>query len=320
MIEIDENMIEVTSPGYPRALRSLAFPVGFVFAVVVHRSLKGVEAVGPRHIFLAFILLYALQGTIVGLRFGYGVDGLVLVQPVTASMMAPLAFLAFRSLAGAQPKRAFLHAAGPFAVGIAVAFMRDLVDPLLLAIFFGYGVALYRLTLVGDAAAAEASLQRVRPVLRAARLTAGLMLFFAFADGALAAYTVFHGNADVPAAVGLMNIVAVAAVLAYFLLPETRARPLDEPRDPPSEADRATLASIERALEEASLYKDENLSLSRLARRAGLPPREVSGVINRATGFNLSQFVNNRRVTGVSPSHYRAEARKQQVAEPKAKT
>lgn len=55
-------MIEVTSPGYPRALRSLAFPVGFVFAVVVHRSLKGVEAVGPRHIFLAFILLYALQG------------------------------------------------------------------------------------------------------------------------------------------------------------------------------------------------------------------------------------------------------------------
>ena len=111
MIEIDENMIEVTSPGYPRALRSLAFPVGFVFAVVVHRSLKGVEAVGPRHIFLAFILLYALQGMIVGLRFGYGVDGLVLVQPVTASMMAPLAFLAFRSLAGAQPKRAFLHAA-----------------------------------------------------------------------------------------------------------------------------------------------------------------------------------------------------------------
>lgn len=173
-------MIEVTSPGYPRALRSLAFPVGFVFAVVVHRSLKGVEAVGPRHIFLAFILLYALQGMIVGLRFGYGVDGLVLVQPVTASMMAPLAFLAFRSLAGAQPKRAFLHAAGPFAVGIAVAFMRDLVDPLLLAIFFGYGVALYRLTLVGDAAAAEASLQRVRPVLRAARLTAGSSRTFCY--------------------------------------------------------------------------------------------------------------------------------------------
>lgn len=334
----------------------LPFLSGFVFAVVAHRSLKGAEAAGPRHIFLAFILLYALQGMIVGLRFGYGIDALAPVQPVTAAMMPPLAFLAFRSLAGVLPKRPILHAAPPVAVALSLVFLPGFVDALLLAIFFGYGLALYRLTLTGDEAAAEAALQRARPVLRVARLTAGLMLFFALSDGALAVYTAFYGHASVPAAVGLMNIVAIGAVLAYFLLPETGTRPLGEPRDPPSESDRATLASIESALEEASLYKDENLSLSRLARRAGLPPREVSAVINRATGFNLSQFVNNRRVaevcrlleetrkplteimfeagfstksnfnrefrrvTGVSPSHYRAEARKQQVADPKAKT
>ncbi|MBW9063432.1 helix-turn-helix transcriptional regulator [Rhizobium herbae] len=334
----------------------LPFLAGLVFAVVAHQSLKGVDAAGPRHIFLAFILLYALQGMIVGLRFGYGIDALAPIQPVTAAIMPPLAFLAFRSLAGARLKRQILHAAAPLTVALSVAFLRGFVDLLLLAIFFGYGVALYRLTLVGDAAAAEASLQRVRPVLRVARLTAGLMLFFALSDGALAVYTAFYGHAAVPAAVGLMNIVAIVAVLAYFLIPETRAGPLGEPRNPPSGADQALLASIEAALEENALYKDENLSLARLARRAGLPPREVSAVINRATGFNLSQFVNNRRVaevcrlleetrkplteimfeagfstksnfnrefrrvTGVSPSHYRAGARKQQVADPKAKT
>ncbi|MBB5533605.1 AraC-like DNA-binding protein [Rhizobium giardinii] len=39
-------------------------------------------------------------------------------------------------------------------------------------------------------------------------------------------------------------------------------------------------------------------------------------------GFSTKSNFNRefRRVTGVSPSHYRAEARKQQVADPKAKT
>lgn len=335
----------------------LPFLSGFVFALVAHRSLRGVEAAGPRHTFLAFILLYALQGMIVGLRFGYGIDALAPIQPVTAATMPPLAFLAFRSLAAARPKRQILHAAAPLAVALSVAFLRGFVDALLLAIFFGYGLALYRLTLTGDEAAAEASLQRARPVLRVARLTAGLMLFFALSDGALAAYVALYGNAHVPAVVALMNVVAIAAVLGCSLLSEGAAgEPPVRDRNPPSAADSATLARIDAVLEEDALYRDENLSLARLARKAAMPPREVSAVINRATGFNLSQFVNNRRVaevcrllketrkplteimfeagfstksnfnrefrrvTGVSPSHYRAEARKQQVGAPKAKT
>ena len=324
----------------------LPFLAGLVFAVVVYRSLKGVDAAGPRHTFLAFIVLYALQGMIVGLRFGYGIDALGFVQPVTAAAMPPLAFLAFRSLAAARPNRSFLHAAAPLAVGFSVAFLRDLVDILLLATFFGYGLALYRLTRVGDEAAAEASVQRASPVLRAARLTAALMLFFAISDGALAVYTAFNGNADVPSAVGLMNIVVIIAVFGCYMLPEGMMEaPPAKHRTPVSDADAALLTRIDRVLEEDGLFKDENLSLARLARKAGLPPREVSAVINRATSFNLSQYVNNRRVaeacrlieqtrtplttimfeagfstksnfnrefrrvTGVSPSHYRAQAK-----------
>lgn len=334
----------------------LPFIAGLVFAIVVYRSLNGVEAAGPRHTFFAFILLYALQGMIVGLRFGYGIEALAFIQPVTAAVMPPLAFLAFGSLAGARPNRLFLHAMAPLAVGLSVAFLRDLVDVLLLAIFFAYGLALYRLTLAGDEAAAEASLQRARPVLRAARLTAGLMLFFALSDGALAAYTAFYGNTRVPAVVGLMNLVAIAAVLGCFVLPEGMAnRRSTKQIDLLSEADGATLAMIDTALEQDALFSDENLSLARLARKAGLPPREVSAVINRATGFNLSQFVNNRRVaevcrllketkkpliqimfeagfstksnfnrefrrvTGVSPSQYRAEARRGLADVPKTR-
>ncbi|WJH42048.1 hypothetical protein N7E02_17825 [Aliirhizobium terrae] len=172
---------------------------GLIFVLVLHNSLKGVEAPGSRRYFAAFLILYALQGLIVGLHFGYGVTGLAFVQPVTASVMPPLAFLAFRELAGFPPSRPWLHLWAPLAVAIAVAFVQDLIDPLLLVIFLVYGLVLLQLTRTGGAELmAEASLQRMRPALRAARLTAGLMFLFAATDAVLAIYTRLHGAGSVP--------------------------------------------------------------------------------------------------------------------------
>jgi len=45
------------------------------------------------------------------------------------------------------------------------------------------------------------------------------------------------------------------------------------------------------------LYRDENLNLTRLARRAGIPARRISGAINRLTSKNVSQYVNDHRIT-----------------------
>jgi AraC-like DNA-binding protein len=184
-------------------------------------------------------------------------------------------------------------------VALAVGFFRDLVDPLLLVIFFAYGVALYRLTLPGgDEVMAEASLPRVRPAVRAARLTAGLMLFFALSDAALAVYTSIYGARDVPLAVTIMNLAALAAVIVYYFAPDfSSAKPAATSRSiEPTEEDKVALSRIEAALGEGELYRSEDLSLAKLARKARLPAREVSAIINRATGLNVSQFVNDRRI------------------------
>jgi AraC-like DNA-binding protein len=277
----------------------LPFLAGLVFALTLYRSLKGVELPGTRLYFYAFLVLYAFQGVGVGLRFGYGVNGLVPLLPITASIMPPLAFLAFRGLTAKPPDRPWLHAGVPCVVAVSVGFFRDLVDPLLLVIFFAYGIALYRLTLPGgDGVMAEASLQRVRPAVRAARLTAGLMLFFALSDAALAVYTSFYGARDVPMAVTIMNLTAIATVIVYYFAPDFfPAKPAAVPSSiEPTEEDRRALSRIEAALEEGELYRSEDLSLAKLARKARFPAREVSAVINRATGMNASQFVNNRRI------------------------
>ena len=275
----------------------LPFLAGLVFALTLYHALKGVEAVGTRRYFHAFLILYALQGIGIGLRFGYGVDALIPFLPVSASCMPPLAFLAFRGLTAQVPQRPWLHLVAPVAVALSVAFFRDLVDLLLFAVFLGYAIALWRLTLSGgDDVMAETSLQRMRPALRAARLTAGLMFFFAVSDWAIAIYAALYGTAEVPRAVAFMNIAAIAAVIAYYFAPQTAFKTATVSPYQTSEADGAILARVEVALNERELYRNEDLSLARLARKADLPARDVSAAINRSTGLNVSQYVNNRRV------------------------
>jgi hypothetical protein len=204
----------------------LPFISGLVFALTLYRSLKGVETPGPRRYFLFFLMTYALQGMLVGLRFGYGIETLAIIQPATASLMPPLAYLAFRSLAAAPVARPWRHLAGPVLVLGSVLLLPPLVDALLVLMFTVYGVLLYRLTVEDPEAVAETSLHRAVPALRAARLTAGLMLFFAVTDAIVAALAEAYGRQTVPIAVSLMNIAAIAGVLIYYFLPEPASSPV----------------------------------------------------------------------------------------------
>jgi AraC-like DNA-binding protein len=274
----------------------LPFLVGLVVVLVLHRSLKGVEEPRCRLYFLAFFTLYALQGLIVGLHFGYGLEALGKLQPVTAALMPPLAYLSFRSLTDAPSAAPWRHLAGPVAVIAVLLVAPVLLDPLLLALFVFYGLLLWRLTRSGSETMTQASLERMRPALQAARLTAALMFFFGLSDAVLAVYTGFAGAGAVPVAVTLMNIVTMAMVLAFALLPRFNSTDLDRPPPLPNSQDEEIVARVSALLQDGGLYRDENLSLARLARRAGLQPRVLSAAVNRVTGLNISQFVNNVRV------------------------
>ncbi|MBT9372122.1 AraC family transcriptional regulator [Rhizobium sp. CSW-27] len=275
----------------------LPFIVGLVVALILYRNLKGVEAPGSRRYLMAFLCLYALQGMIIGLRFGYGVAPLMLVQPVTAAIMPPLAYLTFRALSSTPVARPWPHALPPLLLALGVAFAPWFVDPLLLLTFLGYGLAIWQLTRREDIT--EPALQKTAAVMRAARVTALLLAFFALTDALLAAFTLVYGNAYVPMAVTGMNIGAIVITGVYYLWPEREVpsaeAPVEDDRRTAPE-DEAALRRIGEALEADGLYAQENLSLARLARKAGMPAREVSAVINRVTGLNVSQYVNNRRI------------------------
>ncbi|WP_137135834.1 AraC family transcriptional regulator [Rhizobium sp. FKY42] len=280
----------------------LPFIVGLVFALTLYRNLKGVETPGSKRYFTIFLVAYALQGIIIGLRFGYGVDWLHLIQPVTAAAMPPLAYLAFRALAAVPVARAWMHILPFLAAAMAVAFLPQLTDALLMTTFGTYGVLLYRFTLNAPDALAEAPLQRMLPALRAARLCAVLLLFFGASDAGLAIFTLLNGNEAVPMVVTAMNLFVLATVTLYIGYPDLFGRDpvIPEPtKFSASDQDQAFLLRIQEALDAKDLYRQEDLSLAKLARRVGAPARDVSAAINRATGLNVSQFVNNRRIREV---------------------
>jgi AraC-like DNA-binding protein len=66
--------------------------------------------------------------------------------------------------------------------------------------------------------------------------------------------------------------------------------PVEEPND------QETLGAIQALMETKRPYRDPDLNLDRLARKAVLPARQISAAINRATGKNVSQFVNDFRI------------------------
>lgn len=275
----------------------LPFIAGLVVALILYRNLKGVEAPGSRRYLLAFLCLYAVQGMIIGLRFGYGVEPLMLVQPVTAAIMPPLAYLAFRALSSTPVIKPWPHVLPPLLLAIGVAFAPWLVDPLLLVTFLGYAVAIWRLTVQDEIT--EPALQKTSAVVRAARVTAILLVFFAFTDALLSVFTFFYGNDFVPMAVTGMNIGAIVITGIYYLWPDREVIAPSETQETVRHTtveDEAALQRIRTALDAEALYTQENLSLARLARKAQMPARDVSSVINRATGLNVSQFVNNRRI------------------------
>jgi AraC-like DNA-binding protein len=129
-------------------------------------------------------------------------------------------------------------------------------------------------------------------------LLAGVLLV----DSAIAADITFFGGRLAAGLIAVGNALVIPFLLvALVLYPRRNPAVPPDPPEPASpaadpQADRALLERIDALLTERRLYRDPDLSLSRLARRLGVPARRVSEAINRERGLNVSQFVNKHRI------------------------
>ncbi len=255
--------------------------------------------------FLALLGLSAIQSFLVGLRWGYHVEWLRFALPVMASFLPPLAYASFRSLMNdwrLKSKETLASVTLPPAAIVVVSVTYPVaIDVVIAGLFVGYAFAIVLLGRRGPDGLEEAQFASVTSVHRALYIAAAalclsacvdivVLLDFEWAKGENVSAIVRNGNL-----LGLL-LIGLTAWVAGDSKPEkplavTEAEPVG-----PSAEDHEIMARIEDVMARHKFYRDENLNLSRLARKLAVPSRQISNAINRATGGNVSQYINQLRV------------------------
>lgn len=255
-------------------------------------------------LFVALLALAAAQGVLVSLVQHYGVAALRPVQPVTATLLPPFAWLTFTASARRRLRASpdGWHLIVPAVTVAIIPAAPGLLDLWVPAVFAAYGGAMLLALRGADALA----LARLDAGGQPARVWAGValaLLLSALSDGLIGA-AIAMGLPDLrlplvslftALSLGLIGVLAVAESLAGAE-PSAGDPPLETapPPDPAHHA--AVMAAVDAAMTGSRLYLDPNLTLDRLARRLRLPTRDVSRAINAATGENASRYVNGFRI------------------------
>lgn len=282
----------------------LFIPLPFVIAILLFPrfvALLRQQEVGNRP-FLVLIGLCIVQSIAVGLRWGYDVTAMRFVLPVLAGALPPLVLASFQSLIHRDRANIrWLNVVPPFVVLTLLILAPRLIDGALVVIFVGYAMILLRLAYAGPDGLEEARLDGAAGAHRALVIAAGALCLSASFDIAVLLAFEWSRGENVPMLVsnanlfGLLLVGLTATVAARAKAPSMPAGEKEEDAAT-AERDRDVLVRVDRLLSEQKLFRDDTLTLARLARRANVPARQISGAINRLVGKNVSQYINDFRI------------------------
>ncbi|MFC5586541.1 helix-turn-helix domain-containing protein [Nitratireductor kimnyeongensis] len=280
----------------------LALPIPMIVALVLGGLLIRIATSSERPPFLMTLLVAcAVQSLIVSLRQHYGVAALLPFQPITATFVPPLTWLAFQT-ASFRPfslPRDLVHLLPPGFAAFCVIFAPDTLDMVVPAIFVLYGFAiLARL----HRSCEDLPLARLESGRLPARIWRGiaLALILSALSDALIALAFITGEAWLPPII--VSVFSSAALLAIGLLAVSPSAIGEaEPQRPeqaqnPSEQDAHLVQRLDALLQADRLYLDPSLTLSRLARRLHVPAKQLSSAINLVSGENVSRYINRHRI------------------------
>jgi len=258
--------------------------------------------------FLPFLLLAlaaALQATLVSLRWDFDVTTFRPLQILLACILPPLAWLAVRSLSSARANRPgasdLIHLLPAVAALVFLAVAPLLIDAVIIITDVAYGIAFVKLLRDDDSVLDRATLFSLANLRRAIWLIVISLLGSSLVDILVMLDFMRTDGAHAATYVSLGALIPLAALLAGALFGASAIPEADldvDPEDavPSTEDDAHILEEVRGLLAGNGLAKDPELSLSRIARRLSLPARSVSRAINRQTGLNVSQFVNDIRI------------------------
>ncbi|MCZ8546687.1 AraC family transcriptional regulator [Mesorhizobium qingshengii] len=284
----------------------LPFVVALLLFILLWMVARREDEGAPNLPFLVLILLAALQSVLTGLRWGYGISTVGYIAPVSAAIMPSLLYAGVSKLVRTSdrlwPASLALHATPAAIVFVLVIFWRNAVDVALISIDFIYAAAILWLLRSGADGLRLAPFDGAVPAYRAILFAAVTLCLSGMVD-LLVSFEVASGHGDRAATViGIANLFilvivgAAAAAASQSHVPLNAAEPAETFSLVDTGEDADTLRRVDDLMQEKKLYRDATLNLNRLARRAGIPARQISAAINRIKARNVSQYVNEHRI------------------------
>ncbi|MEM1150564.1 MAG: AraC family transcriptional regulator [Pseudomonadota bacterium] len=282
----------------------LTIPIPLVVALILgFLALRHTLAPDRSALFVALLAVCAFQSLIVSLVQHYGVSWLTMMQPITASLIPPVAWLTFQSAAlrPMDPKRDGLHLLGPTFVVFCMVFAPLTLDAVLTSMFVIYGAAiLFRLR--RDEALPLVRLESGPLPARIWKALGALLILSALSD-LLIAVAMGMGKADWrPLIISVFTSVTLLGIGLLSLSRDAEGPAEADPaetepeKSPPSEEHEALIARLDALMQHDQPYLDPDLSLARIARRLHVPAKQLSLAINLVKGENVSRYVNEFRI------------------------
>lgn len=275
----------------------VAIILGFLFVRAMIRDERPLP-------FAWLILACAAQGVIISLSQHYDLTPFAKVQPVTAALIPPLAWITFQTTAirAFDPVRDLPHMLTPSFVAFCTAFVPQALDIVIPIVFATYGIAVL---IVVSRRAGDLPLPRLetgnRPGLIWQAIALALILS-ALSDGLIVLDQVLGQGHLRPWIITVFSSLALLALGTLSLsqslagTPETEEKTsMPAPLADPSQ-DRTLMTQLETLVTSQALFLDPDLTLSKLARKLGVPAKRLSATINRMTGENVSRYMNAYRI------------------------
>lgn len=251
---------------------------------------------------------------LLGLRLTDGVGWANLLQPHVAVLIAPLAYLGFRSLSE-DDEQAWKTILLKHLVIVLLAQLAILLPLPLSADIILFAIASFYLVLTSSFLSLDQDAFVALPAAEFPAVRLGLYVVLSLlalmvaSDLVIIAAILFAPEAQLlsflSGAAGLLSaFVFVVALVGLPLL--VRRSEVGEighvdhqggaPRPSATPGDQELFSELTTLMEEKRLFTDSNLTLVRVARRLGVPSRDVSQAVNRCTGENFSRTVNGFRI------------------------
>lgn len=245
---------------------------------------------------IAFLCTLALQLFLLGARYGYGFDAVLNIQHFTGALIPPLAFLAFTN--PSLSPRILLHAISVGSVGLVVVFAIYLADIALGLSTFAYAAGLaMAFWRDRDNTFAWAPLRYTSNLRLGLCATVATLVLSGLTDASIAADFLISGGLrtrTIAAAASFGGLGLLVACVAFLLRSRTDKQPATS-----LDADAKLVQKLSAMIVAKELFRDPDLTLSRLSKRLAFPARDLSQTVNRNTGLNMSQFINNMRISAV---------------------